>query len=60
MHLIDVTDKISLHLDDSVAAFADNIIIEDDSDYIPIAIDDWQAFKDAGDKLVALKRKGGG
>lgn len=53
--IININEDISLHLGNKPTVLADCIIIEDNYDYIAINIDDWQAFKDAGDKLVALK-----
>lgn len=51
--IISVNDEVSLRIDSVGNVKAKEIIIEDKYDHIFISIDDWQAFKDAGDKLIA-------
>mgnify|MGYP003431072402 CR=1 FL=1 len=56
--IISVNDEVSLRIDSVGNAKAKEIIIEDKYDHIFISIDDWQAFKDAGDKLIADSKDG--
>ena len=51
--IVDVNDDVSLRIDSSDISKDKDIIIEGKYDHIFLAIDDWQAFKDAGDKLIA-------
>lgn len=56
--IISVNDEVSLRIDSVSNAKAKEIIIEDKYDHMFISIDDWQAFKDAGDKLIADSKDG--
>ena len=56
--IISVNDEVSLRIDSVSNTKAKDIIIEDKYDHIFISIDDWQAFKDAGDKLIADSKDG--
>lgn len=62
MKIIDVSDdednSLSIHIDDSSEVFAGKIVVSDNNSCIAININDWQAIKDAGDKLIADNKDG--
>lgn len=52
--MIEVNGDISIRLaKGSDADGNDDLLIEDGQNYLYLSVDDWQAFKDAGDKLIA-------
>ena len=57
--MIEVNGDISIRLaKGSDVDGSDDLLIEDGQNYLYLSVDDWQAFKDAGDKLIADSKDG--
>lgn len=57
--IAEVTENISIRFSKSDGSgFGDHLLIEDSFNHIYLSVDDWQAIKDAGDKLIADNKDG--
>ncbi|MGB2081906.1 MAG: hypothetical protein ACPHVJ_03065 [Psychrobacter sp.] len=57
--IAEVTEYISIRFSKSDGGgFGDHLLIEDSFNHIYLSVDDWQAIKDAGDKLIADNKDG--
>ena len=55
--IIEVSDDISIRFAKGFdGSTSGDLLIEDGQNHLYLSVDDWQAFKDAGDKLIAMNK----